>query len=187
MRSKTKRIITKIIIVLAVLIVVGNICFQLYRIPTTSMVPSLMPGDYIFANRLVYGIRLPFANTRIFQMRKPRRADIVVFRAPGDGQKVYVKRLIALSGEHVLLREGNIYINGKELVEPTIARNYYYNQGSYGVGQEGVVVPENKYFFLGDNSIASADSRFWGFVGERDIIGKAVCIWWPPARIAMVE
>lgn len=187
MRPKTRHIVTNSIIAFAALIVVGNMCFQLYRIPTTSMVPSLMPGDYIFANRLVYGLRIPFTHTRVLQMRKPQRGDIAVFCAPGDRRKVYVKRLIAVPGEQIVLREGNIYIDGKELVEPTIARNYYYNQGTYGVNENGVVLPAGKYFFLGDNSIASADSRFWGFVGEEDIIGKAVFIWWPPARVAMVE
>jgi len=187
MQLKTKRIIINISIAVLGLIVIGNICFQLYRIPTTSMVPSLMPGDYIFANRLVYGLRIPFTHKRILQMQKPRRGDIAVFRAPGEGRKVYVKRLIATGGERVQLLEGNIYINGKEIVEPAIARNYYYNQGTYGTGQDGAVVPDKAYFFLGDNSISSADSRFWGFASEDDVIGKAIFIWWPPARISMIE
>lgn len=187
MKVKAKRIIANIGIAFLGLVVIGNICFQLYKIPTTSMVPSLMPGDYIFASRIVYGLRIPFTHKRILQMQKPRRGDITLFRAPGDVRKVYVKRLIAVGGERVLLREGNIYINGREVVEPPIARNYYYNQGTYGTGQEAVLVPQNAYFFLGDNSIASEDSRFWGFVGEDDIIGKAIFIWWPPARIAMIE
>lgn len=187
MQTITKHKIINIIIAFLGLIVIGNICFQLYRIPTTSMVPTLMPGDYIFANRLSYGLRIPFTQKRILQMHKPRRGDIVVFRAPGDGRRVYVKRLIAVGGERVLLKEGNIYINGKQVIEPVIARNYYYNQGTYGVSQEATLVPARSYFFLGDNSIASADSRFWGFVGEEDIIGKVVFVWWPPARVAMVE
>jgi len=187
MQRKIKHIVINGSIVFLLFVAAGNICFQLYRIPTTSMVPTLMPGDYIFANRLAYGLKIPFTHKRVLQMRKPQRGDIIVFRAPAAGRKVYVKRLIATGGEHVLLRAGNIYINGKEVVAPTIARNYYYNQGSYGVGRDGVMVPKNKYFFLGDNSIASADSRFWGFAGEEDIIGRVVFIWWPPARVAMVE
>lgn len=175
------------IVVAAILaIFLRTFFFQIYKIPTTSMVPTLMPGDKIFVSKLTYGPKIPFTNWRIRGFRKPQRGDVVVFIPPHDRKKAYIKRLIGLPGDKIILKGGNIYINGKVVVDPRMA-HYYYNQGEYGKENKMVVVPEKKYFFLGDNSISSLDSRFWGFVDEKDIVGKAIFIWWPPRRIAMVE
>ena len=167
--------------------------FQIYKIPTTSMVPVLMPGDKIFVSKMHYGPRLPFINKRVWSMREPKRGEVVVFVPPQEAvkpwyvRKQYIKRLIGLPGDKVLIRQGNIYINGEIVLDAQIARNYYYNQGDYAKSGKDVVVPEGKYFFMGDNSISSLDSRFWGFANEEDIVGKAVFIWWPYKRIGMVE
>lgn len=161
--------------------------FQMYKIPTTSMVPTLMPGDKIFVSKLTYGPKIPFTSFRIKGFRKPQRGEVIVFVPPHDRKKAYIKRLIGLAGDHIILREGNVYVNGKIAVDPEIARNYYYNQGDYGKEGKEIIVPEGKYFFLGDNSISSLDGRFWGFVEEKDIVGKANFIWWPPKRIGVVE
>lgn len=161
--------------------------FQIYKIPTTSMVPTLIPGDKIFVSRLVYGPKIPFTHWRLPGVHKPMAGEVVVFIPPNDRQKDYIKRLIGLPGDRVLIKEGNIYINGKLVSDNRIARNYYYNQGDWGMPGKEIVVPPNKYFFMGDNSIASLDSRFWGFADADDIVGKAIFIWWPPKRIAMVD
>jgi signal peptidase I len=185
MKDKIKKILKNTVIGIIIFVVVTNLF--VYKIPTTSMVPTLMPGDSIFVNIFAYSIKLPFTSFELLRLGKVSRGDIIVFRAPSDKSKVYVKRLIGLSGENIAIRGGNIYIDGKEVVIPSIASNYYYNQGEYGQSQEGIVVPGGHYFFLGDNSIASADSRFWGFAKEEDIIGKAVSILWPLARVNIVE
>jgi len=161
--------------------------FQIYKIPTTSMVPVLAPGDKIFVSKLTYGPKIPFTPLRIQGMRQPKRFEIVVFIPPCDKNKAYIKRLIGLPGDNIALRDGNVYINGKIAVDPRAARNYYYNQGEYGAKGEEITVPEGKYFFLGDNSISSKDSRNWGVADEKNLIGKAVFIWWPPKRITMLE
>ena len=161
--------------------------FQMYKIPTTSMVPTLMPGDKIFVNKLTYGPKIPFTPFRIKGFRKPQRGEVIVFIPPHDRKKAYIKRLIGLGGDHIVLKEGNLYINGKIAVDPKIARNYYYNQGDYGEENKEIIVPQGKYFFLGDNSISSLDGRFWGFVEEGDIVGKSNFIWWPPKRIGVIE
>lgn len=161
--------------------------FQMYKIPTTSMVPTLMPGDKIFVNKLTYGPKIPFTPFRIKGFRKPQRGEVIVFIPPHDRKKAYIKRLIGLGGDHIVLKEGNVYINGKIAVDPEIARNYYYNQGDYGEENKEIIVPQGKYFFLGDNSISSLDGRFWGFVEEGDIVGKSNFIWWPPKRIGVIE
>jgi len=167
--------------------------FQIYKIPTTSMVPVLMPGDKIFVSKMHYGPRLPFINKRIPGLREPKRGEVVVFVPPQEAvkpwyvRKQYIKRLIGLPGDKVLIRQGNIYINGEIVLDPRIARNYYYNQGEFAQPGKEIVVPEGKYFFMGDNSISSLDSRFWGFADKQDIVGKAIFIWWPYKRIGMIE
>lgn len=165
--------------------------FQIYKIPTTSMVPTLMPGDKIFVSKLVYGPQVPFTEWRLPGFRKPKQGDIIVFIPPQEKEKFwpkrYVKRLIGMGGDRILIKDGNLYINDKIVVDPLIARNYYYNQGQFAPKDEEIIVPEGKYFFLGDNSINSQDSRIWGFVDARDVVGKAILIWWPVKRIGMIE
>jgi len=160
--------------------------FQLYSVPTSSMVPTLIPEDRIFVSKLTYGPRIPFTKHHLPGFSQPQRGDVVVFLPPSERNKAYIKRLIGLGGDRIVIKGGNLYINGKEAVDPRMA-NYYYNQGDYGQEGKEVVVPEGKYFLLGDNSIHSIDSRFWGFADTGDVIGKAVFIWWPPKRIAMIE
>ena len=188
-KSALREWIEAIVIAAALAIFLRTFFFQIYKIPTTSMVPVLVPGDKIFVSKLTYGPKIPFTPLRIPGFRKPKRFDIVVFVPPivSERNKAYIKRLIGLPGDKVELRDGNIHINGEMVVNPKIARNYYYNQGKYGIRGKEIIVPEGKYFFLGDNSISSKDGREWGFADAKDIIGKAVLTWWPPKRIAMLE
>ncbi len=186
-KGKVREWVESILIAAVLAIFLRTFFFQIYKIPTTSMVPTLMPGDKIFVSKLSYGPKIPFTDFRLPGFSEPKRSDIIVFIPPHDRKKAYIKRLIGLDGDKITLRDGNVYVNGKIVVDPRIARNYYYNQGDYGKEGEVIVVPEGKYFFLGDNSISSLDGRFWGFVDKEDIVGKAIFIWWPPKRIEMVE
>ncbi len=177
-----------LVVAAIIAVILRTFLFQIYKIPTTSMVPTLMPGDKIYVSKLTYGSKVPFADTkRLPGFGKPKRFDVVVFIPPHDRKKAYIKRLIGLPGDNVLIKKGNIHINGKEITDPRIAANYYYNQGDYAKEGAVTIVPEDKYFFLGDNSISSSDGRFWGFADVKDIVGKAIFIWWPPKRITMVE
>ena len=188
-KSVLREWIDAILIAAALAIFLRTFFFQIYKIPTTSMVPVLVPGDKIFVSKLTYGPKIPFTPLRIPGFRKPKRFDIIVFVPPiaTERNKAYIKRLIGLPGDKIELKDGNIHINGKIVVDPKIASNYYYNQGKYGARGKKVIVPEGKYFFLGDNSISSKDGREWGFADAKDIIGKAVLTWWPPKRITMLE
>jgi len=188
-KSALREWIDAIVIAAALAIFLRTFFFQIYKIPTTSMVPALVPGDKIFVSKLTYGPKIPFTSLRIPGFSKPKRFDVIVFIPPiaSERNKAYVKRLIGLPGDLIELKDGNIYINGKIVVDPKIAGTYYYNQGAYGVEGKGIIVPDDKYFFLGDNSISSKDGREWGFADEKDVIGKAILIWWPPKRIAMLE
>jgi signal peptidase I len=182
-----------IIIAAALAVFLRTFFFQIYKIPTTSMVPVLMPGDKIFVSKVHYGPKIPLTDWRIKGARKAQRGEVVVFVPPQEAvkpwyvRKQYIKRLVGLPGDRILVKQGNIYINGRIAIDPRIARNYYYNQGEYAKEGKDIVVPSKQYFFMGDNSISSLDSRFWGFADEDNIVGKAIFIWWPPKRIGMVE
>lgn len=183
-----------------------------YVIPTGSMEPTLHGamnyglGDRIIAIKFTYGIRVPFTDRRIFQLTEPKRGDIVVFESDGisgyNSKKHLIKRVAALGGERVRIassgsyvdlekgtikkREGNIYINGKRLEKPaSVAEKTYYPAGEYG--SKEVTVPEAHYFMLGDNVHNSRDSRFWGFLPQENVVGKAVVIFWPPKRIGVIR
>lgn len=186
-KSNLREWVESILIAAALAVFLRTFFFQIYKIPTTSMVPTLKPGDKIFVSKLVYGPKVPFTGLRIPGVRKPQKGEIVVFIPPHDRKKAYIKRLIAMDGDRLVIKDGNVVINEEMAVDPKIAKNYYTNQGEYVKEGREIEVPAGKYFFLGDNSRASLDSRFWGFVDEKDIVGKAIFIWWPPKRVGMVE
>lgn len=160
---------------------------ELYKIPSGSMIPTLLVKDKIVVVKFIYGPRIPFINVRLPGLRGPKRGEIIVFKSPDSPNKVYVKRLIATEGESVEISKGKILINGKPVDNPPPFRTiYYYNQGEYGQEGKVISVPKDGYFVLGDNSAHSRDSRYWGFVPKNYIIGKAVLIVWPPKRIQII-
>jgi len=179
--------IESILIAGALALVIRAFFFQPYQIPTSSMFPTLKPGDKIFVSRLVYGPKVPFLPLRIPGFRKPQRGDVIVFVFPRNKRKAFIKRLIAKGGEEALIKNGNIYINGKIITSPSISKNYYYNFGKFAEGGKEITIPKDSYFVLGDNSTTSYDSRYWGFVSKKLIIGKAILIWWPPKRIGLIK
>jgi signal peptidase I len=139
------------------------------------MIPTLMQGDRIFVNRFIY------------RFKNLARGDVIVFRFPGPEKKDFIKRLIAFPGEKVEISEGKIKINGELVNEPRLLEHYYLNQGAFGQAGEGVIVPEGHFFVLGDNSLSSHDSRFWGYVPKKNLKGKAFCIFWPLDRIGGIR
>jgi len=191
-KSVLREWVEALLIALALATFVRTIFFQVYKIPTTSMVPTLMPGDKIFVTKLSYGAKIPFTKLRLAGLRKPKRGEVIVFIPPEEKekpyfkQKVYIKRLIGLPGERLRIEDGNVYINDKMVTDPLIARNFYFNQGDTENGKE-ILIPDEEYYFMGDNSISSLDSRYWGTVEYEDVAGKAVFIWWPPKRIGIIE
>ncbi|MCM8794780.1 MAG: signal peptidase I [Candidatus Omnitrophica bacterium] len=161
---------------------------QAFKIPTGSMRPTLIEGDRILVNKVVYGIKIPFTGIRLPAVRQPQRGDLVVFRSPTDPKRDFIKRLAAVGGDTVEIKDLRLWINGKPLTEPAIFRQInYYNRGTYGAGDQPVTVPAGHYFFLGDNSASSQDSRYWGFLEEKEVIGKAFLIYWPPTRIRWLK
>ncbi len=158
-------------------ILIRTFVFGPYKIPTGSMKPTFMEQDKIFVDKISY------------RFHEPKRGDIIVFKYPVDPKKDFVKRLIGLPGDAVEIRKGVVIVNGKSLTEPPFSKYIYYNVDDWNYGKTGQVinVPENNYFVLGDNSAHSADSRQWGFVPQKDLVGRAFMIWWPPKRIRWAE
>ena len=161
---------------------------QPFKIPTSSMEPTFMPGDRIFVNKFIYGAQIPFTDIRLPKLRAPERGDIVVFHSPVEADKFLVKRLVGKPGDIIEIKDRHLWINGKPLSEPLVLKRItYYNRGDYGKPGKSVKVPEGSYFFLGDNSLNSVDSRYWGTVPSRNIAGKVFLIHWPVRRIRVVK
>ncbi|MBI4342535.1 MAG: signal peptidase I [Candidatus Omnitrophica bacterium] len=155
----------------ALALIIRTFIMAPFKIPSGSMRPTLIEGDRILVNKFIY------------RFHPPQRGDIIVFRYPDDPKRPFIKRLAAIGGDTVEVRDGQVVVNGVPLDGARIfSVNRYYNQGSYG--QEGQVlhVPPGEYYVLGDNSLSSHDSRFWGFVPKRLLIGQAMCIFWPVPR-----
>jgi signal peptidase I len=182
--------IKSIIVAVTVAVTFRYWVYDHYRIPSGSMIDTLLIKDKIIVNKFIYGVRIPFSNKRFPQFRAPRRGDIVVFKAPkaaSDKRENFVKRLIALPGERVRIEDGDIYINDQLVTSPpSIADRRYTSSGWLGI-RDNITVPDGKAFVLGDNSGSSRDSRFWGFVPIEDFKGPAVAIWWPPRRMQRLK
>lgn len=151
---------------------------QAFKIPTGSMRMTLLEKDRILVNKLVY------------RFEEPKRGDVIVFKYPLDPKRDFIKRLIGEPGDEIEIREGDVYINGKIVTEPEIIRRlYYYNRDDWDYGKRGqkILVPDDQYFALGDNSEHSSDSRNWGFVPKKNLKGKAFFIYWPPSRWRVIE
>jgi signal peptidase I len=198
--------------VIFIVLIVRSFLAEPFRIPSSSMMPTLVDGDFILVSKFAYGLRLPVLDTKFLDIGEPQRGDPVVFRYPGNprlgerdphiGQD-YIKRVIGLPGDEVVYREKQLYLNGQLVAQTSVGR--YVGEGSssdatgfdhrsealpdrthdilvngLAVGRRGEgrwVVPEGHYFVMGDNRDNSEDSRYWGFVPEQNLVGKAFLIW----------
>ncbi len=192
--------------VILIVLLIRSFLAEPFRIPSDSMMPTLLNGDLILVNKFSYGIRLPVINTKVLDLGSPRRGDVVVFRFPEDPSQDYIKRVIGIPGDVVEYRKSRVFLNG-EPVDTRLMGTYVPNQGAIDPnaprqltaveslpevehnilltpsrarqhpGENRWVVGENEYFALGDNRDNSTDSRYWGFVPEENLVGKAFFIW----------
>lgn len=179
--------VESIVIAFILALFIRTFFIQAFKIPTGSMRMTLIEGDRILVSKFRYGPKIPFTNFRLPGFTKPQRGDIIVFIYPEDPKRDFIKRLVALGGETVEIKDGGIYINGQHIEMQPIKNTYYYNRGQYGQELRPMKVPEDCYFVLGDNSASSKDSRYWGFVPEKSVIGRAELIYWPLHRIRFVR
>ena len=188
--------------VLALVLILRSFIFEPFRIPSGSMIPTLLVGDFILVNKFSYGLRLPVLHNRIVDTGSPQRGDVAVFRFPENPSLDYIKRVIGLPGDTVVYRDKQLFVNGETFdvsagepyLDPYTGKSnpqlteHTENFGEsehqilrYGLSgnrtEQTWVVPENHYFMMGDNRDNSNDGRAWGFVPEENLVGKAVLIW----------
>jgi len=154
--------IESIIIAFLLAMVIRTFAVQAFKIPTGSMRMTLQEGDLILVNKFIYGAKVPFLNFYLPAVREPKRGDVMVFVYPEDKKKDFIKRLVGLPGETVEIKGGSIYINDKPADDPIFKQIYYYNRGDFAAEGQKITVPKDSYFVLGDNSVSSKDSRYWG-------------------------
>jgi signal peptidase I len=185
---------------LLVVVLLRSFLFEPFRIPSASMMPGLVAGDFILVNKFSYGLRLPLLHTKLAAIGEPQRGDVIVFRLPSDPSTNLIKRLVGLPGDHVFVHDNRLFINGTP-VPLTLAGTYpgdlgfagsplglerfgqtdhvvMFASNRFGVDFQGTV-PAGHYFFMGDNRNDSEDSRFQkvGFVPDQFLVGHAVRIW----------
>ncbi len=187
--------------VLLIVLIIRSFIVQPYRVPSGSLEPTILPGDFIAVSQFSYGLRLPVIGTKILKIGEPHRGDIVVFPWPANHKFDLVKRTIGLPGDHIVYQNRVLFINGQEAKQTEASLSFddepfgdapamRYEEDLMGVKHQilirnqggetwdyDFVVPKGYYFMMGDNRDDSADSRFWGLVPESDLAGKAFMIW----------
>lgn len=152
---------------------------QAFKIPSGSMLPTLVIGDHLLVNKFIYGIRVPFWGKRAVSFAKPERDDVVVFIYPQDRSKDFIKRVKGLPGETVEIRDRGLYINGNKIEDGHAHLGKGLANGRRPRDNFGPIkVPDGHVFVLGDNRDHSHDSRFWGTVPIDDVLGKAFVLYW---------
>lgn len=168
-------------------LIIRSFVIQAFKIPSGSMEDTLLVGDHLLVNKFVYGLQVPFSDNRVLTIRHPQQGDVIVFEFPEDRGKSYfqrrdfIKRIVAVPGDTVEVREKRVYVNGK-LYE--IPQEVHKEAGIIPANSNPrdsmapVTVPSGQYFTMGDNRDRSYDSRFWGFVDESEIKGLAFILYW---------
>lgn len=202
--------------VIALVFVLRSFLYEPFKIPSSSMVPTLVAGDLILVNKFTYGIRLPVINRKVVEMNSPQRGDVMVFKFPKDTSLDYIKRVVGIPGDKISYKNKRLSVNGKELAyrqlpdylneehlnysrqfeetlngtphriltderSPSYVPNpdHFTGRERCNYNTEGFTctVPSGHYFVMGDNRDNSLDSRYWGFVSDQHIVGKAFFIW----------
>lgn len=154
---------------------------QAFKIPSGSMLPTLLIGDHLLVNKFIYGIRVPFTGKILIPIVDPSKGDVVVFKFPKDRSVDYIKRVVGTPGDTVEIKNKKVFVNGiavddphAHVSSPAILDAQSSPRDNFGP----ILVPENRIFVMGDNRDNSYDSRFWGFVDQKDILGKAFILYW---------
>ena len=180
-KSKVQEYIEAIIIAILIALVIRTFVIQAFKIPSRSMVPTLLVGDQILVNKFIYGVKIPYLRKMIIPVTNPEKGDIVVFIYPNDRSKDFIKRVIGIAGDKIEIRNKKIFINGKEYSDSygVYSDNLIYPAAIQPRDNFGpVTVPKDSLFVMGDNRDESSDSRYWGFVDIKDVEGKAFIIYW---------
>ncbi|MDX9820582.1 MAG: signal peptidase I [Syntrophales bacterium] len=180
-KSKIQEYVEAILIAILIAFFIRTFIVQAFKIPSGSMKPTLQIGDHILVNKFIYGVKIPLLRTTLIPVTEPKRDDIVVFIYPEDRSKDFIKRLIGVAGDTVEVRNKKIFLNGKPYedrhgvyTDDVVIPAALQKRDNFGP----VTVPPGKIFVMGDNRDQSYDSRFFGFVDLKDVMGKAMIIYW---------
>jgi signal peptidase I len=179
-KTKFQENFEAIVIAILLALFIRTFVVEPFKIPSGSMIPTLLVGDHILVNKFIYGMRIPFTNKKVFAFNKPTRGDVVVFVYPLDTTLDFIKRVIGVEGDTIVMKGKELYINGELYSDPYAhyiddnPGNIEFPRGDFGP----ITVPKNSLFVLGDNRDTSRDSRFWGYVPLESVIGKAFIIYW---------
>jgi len=211
--SIVREYVEAIVIALVLAMIIRTFVIQAFKIPSGSMIPTLLVGDHIIVNKFVYGFEVPFVHHKVMPLWKPKRGDIIVFRYPKNRDIDFIKRVVGVPGDVIELRDRRLFVNGEEI--PRVQDGTYtyeditgvkstadlYRESLFGVkhpilldrtfymiDDRRITVPPDKYFMMGDNRDKSSDSRVWGFVDFNDIRGKALIIYfsWGPRQLLRI-
>lgn len=165
-----------LVVALVLALFIRTFVVQAFKIPSGSMLDTLLVGDHLLVTKFSYGVDVPFTDYTIIPVGEPQHGDIIVFEYPGDRDKDYIKRVVGVPGDTLEMVDKKFFRNGELVSEP-----YVQHTDARSGGQRDnfgpIQVPEGKYFVMGDNRDESSDSRFWGFVDEDLILGKAWIIY----------
>jgi len=178
-KSRLRQNVESLGLAVLVALVVRSSVVEAFWVPSGSMLPTIQIGDHLFVNKLAYGAHVPFTSYELAHWRPLRRGDIIVFVSPVDRKIDLIKRVIAVGGDTVEVRNKRLYINGEAVPDPHAAFtdpkiHTVVPRDNFGP----VTVPAGKFFVMGDNRDQSYDSRFWGFADEHDVKGQATFIYW---------
>jgi signal peptidase I len=180
-KSTLREYAEAIIIALILALFIRTFIVQAFKIPSGSMLPTLKIGDHLLVNKFIYGVKIPFSGTVIIPIKEPHTNDIIVFKFPRNPKLDYIKRVIGVPGDTIVSKNKILYINGKRFddkhafhLSSSVMNAAAGPRDSFGP----ITVPEGKVFVMGDNRDNSFDSRFWGFVDYKAILGKALILYW---------
>ncbi|WP_417909961.1 signal peptidase I [Candidatus Electronema sp. PJ] len=180
-KSVAREYVEAIIIAVLLALFIRTFLVQAFKIPSGSMLETLQIGDHVLVSKFIYGIRNPFSGEVLVPIKEPKRGDIVVFKYPQDPSLDYIKRVIAVGGETVEIKDKKVFINGQPLAD----EHGQFKDNQIIPASDGprdnlgpIAVPAGKLFVMGDNRDNSFDSRFWGFVDLKAVRGKAFILYW---------
>jgi signal peptidase I len=180
-KSRIIEYLEAIIIAILIAFFIRTFVVQAFKIPSGSMKPTLLIGDHLLVNKFIYGVKIPFVRKTMVSISDPKRGDVVVFIYPEDHSKDFIKRVIGVSGDTIEIRNKKIFLNGLPYndahgvyVDDFIIPGSIQPRDNFGP----FTVPKDALFTMGDNRDQSYDSRFWGVVDKKDVLGKAMIIYW---------
>lgn len=180
-KSALREYAEAIAIAILLALFIRTFVIQAFKIPSGSMLPTLLIGDHLLVNKFIYGIRVPFTGKVLVPLKDPKSGDIIVFKFPKDRSIDYIKRVVGVPGDKIEIKNKKLYKNDKLADDPYAhftSTAVFPKEVSPKDNFGPITVPEGKYFVMGDNRDNSSDSRFWGFVEDSDVLGKAMIIYW---------